>query len=99
MSGIEFEAVPFPKEHFDADWQVQIGVHIRLAGITIEKTKDELRAAFEAEPDAMTALVENLADWSDKLQAYHKMLDAAMARLMVVGCEVGGIPLDDEEGA
>ena len=99
MIEIEFEAVPFPKEHFDAAWQVQIGAHIRLAGITIEKTKGELRAAFEAAPDAMTDLVENLADWSARLQAYQKMVDAAMGRLMVVGCEVGGIPLDDEAEA
>lgn len=94
MTGITFDAVPFPKEHFDADWQVQIGVHIRIAGILIEKTKDELRAGFEAEPEAMTELAENFTDWAERLTAYHRMIEAAQARLFVVGSELAGIPLE-----
>lgn len=98
MSGIKFDAVPFPEEQFGTDWQVQIGAHIRIAGFVIEKTKDELRAGFEAEPEAMTELAENFTEWADRLMLYHQMVQAAQARLLVVGAEFGGVPLEVCEG-
>ncbi|MDS9468693.1 hypothetical protein RGQ15_14095 [Paracoccus sp. MBLB3053] len=93
-SGISFDAVPFPKEHFGADWQMHLGAHIRLAGSLIAKTKNELRTGFEAEPEAMTSLIENFADQAAKLLVCHEMIEAAAARLMIVGSEVVGIDLE-----
>ena len=97
MSDTRFEAVPFPKEHFDADWQLHLGAHIRLAGFMIEKTEAELRAGFRAEPEAMTSLIVALSDEAERLLVCHRMLEAATARLMIVGCEVAGVSLEDVE--
>lgn len=98
MSCIDFAPVPLSLEDFDGDWQTQIGLNIRLAAITLGKTKDELRTGFIADPEAMAVLAESLSGWADKLAAYHAMLNSAMARVLVVGCEVDGIPLEDEAG-
>ncbi len=93
MSGQDFEAIPFRPEMFDADWQQRLAVNIRLAGITLAKSKPELCEAFATDPEAMAELFESLSEWSELLTAYQEAAAAAAARILIAGSEVTGRPL------
>lgn len=84
----QFEALAMDAGAFDGEREKLFGARARIAALMLAKTQAELRHDFEDDPEALADLAEVFSALSDECKAVQAIVDAALARLLIVGNEM-----------